>query len=185
MCFGQAAEGAKKMSEVSITIGLAIAALVQLGIIFFIVRFTLNIFFAKLTAHYVGIAIVLSSVLGLLLSSVSRKIGLIAETNASGDMLISVGISVLVSLNFIAIPLLYGWDKRLSKTNIEGQRRIPENAFHILVFMGGIIGSKIGQFVFNHKVSKKSFRNKHRLVFVASMVLYGLLAYAGLHLNGA
>jgi len=165
------------------TIGLAIAALVQLLIIFFIVRFVLKIFLAELTAHYVGMAIVSSLVLGLVLSTVSRQLGLIADTNGPGNILMSVGICVLISLNLFVAPLLYGWDKRLSKSNTEGQHRIPENAFHILVFLGGIIGSKIGQFAFNHKVSKKSFQNKHRWTVIASVILYGLVAYAYVALN--
>lgn len=169
------------MSETSVTIGLTIALVFQLLLIFFIVRFVLRIFIAKLTAHYVGIGIAVSLLFGLILSIISRKLGIIAETDNAGNVLILTGICVLISLNFIATPLFYGWDKRLSKMNTEDQHRIPENVFHILLLLGGIIGSKIGQAVFNHKVSKNSFQHKHRWVFIASVILYCLVAYAALN----
>lgn len=60
----------------------------------------------------------------------------------------------LVSVNLLSMGF-YKIDKMISK--YEGFR-IPENTLLTLGFFGGTIGALIGQQLFRHKTSKKSFQ---------------------------
>ena len=83
----------------------------------------------------------------------------------------------VIALNLIVLPVLYGWDKRLSRSMDESTLRIPENALHALTFLGGALGSKIGQSLFKHKRAKATYQSKHRWMLMAAVTLYCLLAY--------
>lgn len=59
----------------------------------------------------------------------------------------------LISINVISF-ILYGIDKYKAKKR---KSRISERTIFIITFLGGVIGSILGMFVFNHKLKKKYF----------------------------
>jgi uncharacterized membrane protein YsdA (DUF1294 family) len=77
----------------------------------------------------------------------------------------------------ILTAFVYGLDKLLA---LKDQRRISEKTLHIFGLTGGWPGAYIGQQVFRHKVSKKSFRRRFFvtvLVNVAVLSAFLLLKY--------
>jgi len=50
---------------------------------------------------------------------------------------------------------IYGWDKLSARRS---WRRIPEKSLHLLALFGGWPGALLGQQVFRHKTSKRSFQ---------------------------
>ncbi|MEP3636484.1 MAG: DUF1294 domain-containing protein [Paracoccaceae bacterium] len=146
-------------------------------VLYFVVRIIFSIVFTKLTAHWVSIAVTMSYVIGAMIGQIAGQFGTLHH---DGDVLRAIGImvlSTLIALNFAALPALYGWDKRLSRSTGENTTRVPENALHALTGLGGAVGSMIGQHVFKHKRSKASYQSKHRWMLVASVFLYAVLAY--------
>ena len=71
--------------------------------------------------------------------------------------------------------LLYGLDKLLA---LKEQRRIGEKTLHLLALIGGWPGAYVGQLIFRHKVSKKSFRRRFFMtVLVNIAVLIAFLSF--------
>ena len=71
--------------------------------------------------------------------------------------------------------LLYGLDKLLA---LKEQRRISEKTLHLLALIGGWPGVYVGQQIFRHKVSKKSFRRRFFMtVLVNIAVLIAFLSF--------
>lgn len=60
----------------------------------------------------------------------------------------------LSSLAFV----IYGWDKLSAKRD---WRRTPEKSLHLLAVTGGWPGALLGQQVFRHKTSKRSFQRAY------------------------
>ncbi len=69
--------------------------------------------------------------------------------------------------------ILVGYDKYLARNK---KRRISENTLLLWVFLGGILGARIGMWVFKHKTSKRSFLWKFW-----SIVLFQLLVVLALY----
>ncbi len=59
----------------------------------------------------------------------------------------------LIGINVISF-IMYGIDKYKAKKK---KRRVSERTLFILSFLGGVVGSILGMFVFNHKLRKKYF----------------------------
>ncbi|PCJ15939.1 MAG: hypothetical protein COB02_17385 [Candidatus Cloacimonadota bacterium] len=66
----------------------------------------------------------------------------------------------LFAINLVT-TLVYGYDKLTAKYI---WFRVPENVLLILGLFGGSIGGFIGQVLFRHKTSKKSFQLSFRLI---------------------
>jgi uncharacterized membrane protein YsdA (DUF1294 family) len=62
----------------------------------------------------------------------------------------------------------YGLDKFLA---IKEYSRIPEQVLHTLMFCGGTPAAFLGQSLFQHKTSKKTFRRVFWLLFLGQIVL--------------
>lgn len=62
----------------------------------------------------------------------------------------------LAAVNLAAF-WLFAHDKRAA---INGQRRIPEDRLLAVAFLGGSIGSKLGQMILRHKIRKEPFRQQ-------------------------
>ena len=142
-------------------------------ILYLVVRVFFSVFFTKLTAHWVSLGVAASYVLGLMFGPL---FGLHHEGNIA-RALGNLALLYVIALNLIVLPALYGWDKRLSRSTGESTLRIPENALHALTFLGGALGSKIGQSLFKHKRAKATYQSKHRWMLMAAVTLYCLLAY--------
>lgn len=159
-----------------------IISIFYIWIFFFIVRACSKLVFKPLTAHWFAIGVSASYLIGLLIVMSLHSL----EDYKSGFQinesifyyLAKSWLVALIPLNFLVLPFLYWWDKRLAMKEVDGEvTRIPENSFHAMAFSGGFIGAFIGQKVFHHKVSKKSFQIKHYIVCGLSLVLYLSLAY--------
>ena len=94
--------------------------------------------------------------------------------------LVAVALKTLSALPYVIVALasmsiatfaLYGYDKQMART---GGFRVPENALHILAIAGGSPGALLGQRVFRHKTSKRSFQVVFWLIL---LVQAGLLAW--------
>ncbi|MEP6020702.1 MAG: DUF1294 domain-containing protein [Paracoccaceae bacterium] len=146
-------------------------------LLYLVVRIFFSVFFTKLTAHWVSIGVAISYVIGAMIGQIA---GQFDTLHHDGNVLRAIGILALwtlIALNLATLPVIYGWDKRLSRSANENTTRVPENALHALTGLGGAVGSLIGQHVFKHKRSKTSYQSKHRLMLVASVFLYAILAY--------
>lgn len=87
--------------------------------------------------------------------------------------------SALVYLAINALTfLLFGWDKLRALWN---KRRTREKTLLWLAFLGGSVGAKAAQRVFNHKTTKQPFaRRLNRICLFHALVLaLVLLARAG------
>ena len=142
-------------------------------ILYLVVRVFFSVIFMKLTAHWVSLGVAASYVVGLMFGAL---LGLHHEGNVA-RAIGYLALLYIIALNLIVLPALYGWDKRLSRSTGENTLRIPENALHALTFLGGALGSKIGQSLFKHKRAKTTYQSKHRWMLLASVILYCLLAY--------
>jgi len=145
----------------------------------FLIKGIANLVFKPLTARWFSIGLSSSITLGHLLFLTLMH--LIIENNKTAyELVIFTALTTwllsLVALNLLVLPALYWWDKRLASRNNDATR-IPENALHTLVFMGGYIGAWIGQKSFHHKVSKREFQIKHYVICILSMSVYGLIGY--------
>ncbi len=78
--------------------------------------------------------------------------------------------SWLLSANLVTFGA-YGIDKFMA---IKGYSRIPEIVLHTLMFCGGTPFAIVGQWLFHHKTSKKSFRRVFWLLFTLQIILLGL-----------
>ena len=63
--------------------------------------------------------------------------------------------------------ILFGIDKWKAKKH---QRRISEFTLLLITFLGGSIGSVLGMFIFNHKISKTEFWLKLMAVIIIQIV---------------
>lgn len=63
--------------------------------------------------------------------------------------------------------ILFGIDKWKAKKH---QRRISEFTLLLITFLGGSIGSVLGMFIFNHKISKSEFWLKLMAVIIIQIV---------------
>ena len=73
----------------------------------------------------------------------------------------------LMIINGISFVLMF-LDKRKA---IKKKRRIQEQIFFKLTLVGGFLGVVLGGFLFNHKMSKRSFQIKILLSFLLFIVL--------------
>lgn len=81
----------------------------------------------------------------------------------------------LIGISAVAL-LLYGYDKSQSK---RGGFRVPEFVLQVVALAGGTPGAFLGQQVFRHKTSKRSFRVGFALIVLLQLVGIGLyLVYA-------
>lgn len=74
----------------------------------------------------------------------------------------------------LACFVAYGWDKRSSAN---GNRRVPEQALHLLALLGGWPGALIGQRYFRHKTKKLSFLIVFWCVVALHIAIVGSVAY--------
>ena len=80
----------------------------------------------------------------------------------------------IVFINISAF-IAYGVDKHAA---IKKEWRIPERDLHLLEFLGGWIGAWLGQKVFHHKTSKKSFQVMyHLMIFLEILFIFGILKF--------
>lgn len=111
----------------------------------------------SLTASYLGIAIFLVAVLGLVVAG---------------------RIPFFVPLIYIAMSgmtmLAYAFDKSAA-TN--GRRRTPEQTLHLLELLGGWPGALLSQQLFRHKSRKLSFRIEFWLCVIANIAALVWYAY--------
>lgn len=63
--------------------------------------------------------------------------------------------------------ILFGIDKWKAKKH---QRRISEFTLLLITFLGGSIGSVLGIFIFNHKISKSEFWLKLMAVIIIQVL---------------
>lgn len=63
--------------------------------------------------------------------------------------------------------ILFGIDKWKAKKH---QRRISEFTLLLITFLGGSIGSVLGIFIFNHKISKSEFWLKLMAVIIIQIL---------------
>lgn len=63
--------------------------------------------------------------------------------------------------------ILFGIDKWKAKKH---QRRISEFTLLLITFLGGSIGSVLGMFIFNHKISKTEFWLKLMAVIIIQIL---------------
>lgn len=82
-------------------------------------------------------------------------------------------LAYLLAINLAAFAL-YSIDKRAA---IARTRRIPEDRLLAVAFLGGSIGSKIGQMVLRHKIRKEPFRQQLNGI-LAVQILALAAAYA-------
>ncbi len=82
-------------------------------------------------------------------------------------------LSWLVSITLITF-LAFGYDKGMSKA---GHGRIPEKVLLTLTFAGGTIGALLGRYLFNHKITKTSFRAKFWAVVIVQIIIVGAYFY--------
>ncbi len=74
--------------------------------------------------------------------------------------------------------IAYGVDKRAA---VRGAWRVRENDLHLMEFLGGWIGAWLGQKVFHHKTSKKSFQAMYKLMIVMEFAaVYAILKFLNL-----
>jgi len=71
--------------------------------------------------------------------------------------------------------IFYGFDKL--RAPIEGAERVPERVLLGLGLIGGTPGGLLGMLLFQHKVSKPSFKFK----FALTVLIQALAAYAWLN----
>ncbi len=83
----------------------------------------------------------------------------------------------LICINLTTF-IAYGIDKHAA---VRRAWRVPENDLHMLEFLGGWIGARLGQKIFRHKTAKKSFQNMYRLMIVLEfMAIWIILKFLGL-----
>lgn len=82
-----------------------------------------------------------------------------------------LGYPILVAGASVAAFLMYGWDKRQSKS--EGWR-VPEKRLHVLAFIGGWPGAMLGQSYFRHKTQKSEFKI---MTWLAAALHVGLVVW--------
>ncbi len=76
----------------------------------------------------------------------------------------------LIGISAIAL-LFYGYDKYQSR---HSGFRIPEIILHVIALAGGTPGALLGQQVFRHKTSKRSFRLWFYLTVLVQLIGIGL-----------
>ncbi len=72
------------------------------------------------------------------------------------EIIINYGIGFYFYLTLLSTVgfIIMAWDKKQAENR---QRRIPENQFMLLAFLGGSGGIAFGMLIFKHKTSKKKF----------------------------
>jgi uncharacterized membrane protein YsdA (DUF1294 family) len=80
-------------------------------------------------------------------------------------------VAVMSLVSFVA----YGLDKQRA---INGTRRVPERALHLMALLGGWPGALIGQRQFRHKTQKVPFRFVFWVVVAIHVGVVGTVAYA-------
>jgi len=162
-------------------INVAIIGLFNFVIGYFFVKFFARFIFKPLTAHWFALGISSSIIIGTYSSTFMYVEKLSTSSMVSTiffeELLPVLLLFSLIALNLVVLPCIYWRDKVLAEKQTDSAIRIPENALHALAFSGGFIGALIGQKVFNHKVSKQSFRTKHYIVCVISGLIYVSAAY--------
>lgn len=81
-----------------------------------------------------------------------------------------LGYPILVVVTSVAAFLMYGWDKRQSKTG----GRVPEKRLHALAFLGDWPGAMLGQSYFRHKTQKSEFKI---MAWLAAALHVGLVVW--------
>jgi uncharacterized membrane protein YsdA (DUF1294 family) len=69
---------------------------------------------------------------------------------------------------------MYFFDKSAAQ---KGTWRIPEKVMHSFALAGGTIGAFIGQRAFNHKKSKKSFKQMFLAILIIQVMVISVLLY--------
>lgn len=83
----------------------------------------------------------------------------------------------IVCIN-ISTFIAYWFDKRAAQKH---QWRVRENDLHMLEFLGGWIGALLGQNIFHHKTSKKSYQSMYKLMIVMEFAaIYVILKFLNL-----
>ncbi len=83
----------------------------------------------------------------------------------------------LIAIN-ISTFVAYGVDKKAAQ---KGGWRISEKDLHMLEFLGGWSGAWLGQRLFHHKTSKKSYMATYRLMIAMEFAaIYFILKFLGL-----
>ena len=79
---------------------------------------------------------------------------------------------LFVAVNVVAFGY-YGFDKYRA---VHGRRRVPEIVLLGFAAVGGVPGSLLGQFVFNHKISKSRFKRVFwTIAILQAAMLTGLM----------
>ena len=129
---------------------------------FTVARFVLGLVFKRLTAHWLACGLTTSYCFGILVYWYLAPHSVFLEAFRAGQPVLYdfaiAGLIALLPLNFLVLPAMYWWDKRVASSNASNSTRIPENALHGMAFCGGLIGAYIGQTLFKHKTSKQSFQ---------------------------
>ncbi|WP_245168935.1 DUF1294 domain-containing protein [Chryseobacterium sp. RR2-3-20] len=73
----------------------------------------------------------------------------------------------LIIINFLSF-IVFCLDKRKA---VKHQQRISEFTLLTITLAGGIIGSVLGMFIFNHKISKFSFLVKIGVIIIVQFVV--------------
>jgi|GEM_PF-972958 len=145
-----------------------------------VLRALLRLLVSRLSAHWLTLGLTASlSLAGLGFSEFSRHGFLHDILSGAATLKQQSGVVLLlllVALNALVLPVIYGIDKR--RAQIAARERIPESVLHTLAFMGGGIGAMLGQALFRHKTSKQPFRRIFWCSLLTSLMLYvALLRY--------
>lgn len=81
-----------------------------------------------------------------------------------------LGTAAAYLLISLATFIVYGWDKWCAKRN---NPRVPEWKLHLLALFGGWPGAMLGQQLFRHKSSKRSFLIVYRITIGLNLMLLG------------
>jgi uncharacterized membrane protein YsdA (DUF1294 family) len=84
-----------------------------------------------------------------------------------GNIIIVVGISALILINFLTVFMFWA-DKARA---IDGQRRIPEADLLTLAMLGGSPGAFIARRLFHHKTRKQPFTTNLMLIAIIQIGL--------------
>lgn len=78
---------------------------------------------------------------------------------------------ILLVINVFSFAV-FAIDKYYS---IKKKRRISENTLLMLTAFGGLIGSALSMFFFNHKIAKKSFMHQFYIIVVVEIIFIALI----------
>ena len=62
-----------------------------------------------------------------------------------------------------------GLDKHKAKM---GNRRIPENTLFAFAFLGGVVGTIAGMYIFHHKTKKPLFKIGMPLILIIELLIF-------------